>query len=53
MERGTAEIDKILAEAREAQTEADRLAEEAEHLMMDADLDEDDSSPHYTENPAL
>ena len=53
MERGTAKIDKILGEARDAQMEADRLAEEAEHLMMDVDLDGDDSSPHYSENAAL
>ena len=53
VERGTAKIDKILAEAKDAQMEADQLAEEAEHLMMDVDLDEDDSSPHYVENSAL
>ena len=53
MEQGTAKIDKMLAEARDAQMEADQLAEEAEHLMMDVDLDEDDSSPHYAENSAL
>lgn len=53
MERSTAKIDKILSDARDAQMEADQLAEEAEHLMMDIDLDGDDSSPHYVENAAL
>ena len=53
VEQGTAKIDKMLAEARDAQMEADQLAEEAEHLMMDVDLDEDDPSPHYVENSAL
>lgn len=58
MDRGTTKIDKLLEEARHAQMEADQLAEKAEHLMLDVDLDEigasdTDSAPHYTENPAL
>ena len=52
MGRGISKIDKILAEARDAQLEADRLAEEADHLMLDVDLDEEDSSPDYPESPA-
>lgn len=41
VERGAAAIDKLLYEASDAQRESDRLAEEADHLMMDTDLDLD------------
>ena len=53
MGRGISKIDKILAEARDAQLEADRLADEAHHLMLDVDLDldENDSSSDYPESP--
>ena len=40
MERGNAAVDQLLAEAQSSQAESERLAEEAEHLLIDIDLDE-------------